>query len=151
MLKVEVNFKSSPPSGAGRSPGQKMTIGDVAKQAGLRPSALRYYERLGLIRAPARRGGRRDYGPEALGEIAVVQAARACGFTLEETLQLVRGFPPRTPASARWNLLADRKQHELDLVIARAQAMKDLLHRISRCQCSTLTECGQRLRKRRSV
>ena len=128
-----------------------MTIGDVAKRSGVRPSTLRYYERLGLLRAPARRGGRRDYGLESLDELAVVQAARSCGFTLAETRQIVQGFTAETPPSARWNLLADRKQRDLDLVIARAQAMKDLLHLISRCQCRTLSECGQRLRKRRGL
>jgi len=128
-----------------------MTIGDVAKQTGFRPSALRYYERIGLIRAPARRGGRRDYGPEALGEVAVVQAARACGFTLAETRLIVRGFTPNTPPSARWKLLAERKQRELDAAIAQARARKALLRRITRCQCQSLVECGRRLRNQRGA
>src|SRR5262245_58336165 len=124
-----------------------MTVGQLAKHVGVRPSAVRYYERVGLIPRPPRRSGRRDYGPEALSHLAVVQVARECGFTLAETRQLVRGFAPRVAASARWRALADAKVQELDALIARAEAMKGLLARISACKCETLDECGRRFRK----
>src|SRR5262249_50809226 len=97
-----------------------MTVGQLAKQAGLRPSAVRYYERLGLVPAPPRRSGRRDYGPDALANLAVVQFARQCGFTLAETQQLVSCFSRGTTASARWSTLAGAKLREMDEVIARA-------------------------------
>jgi MerR family redox-sensitive transcriptional activator SoxR len=125
-----------------------MTVGELAKRTGLRPSAVRYYERLGLLAPPPRRSGRRDYGPDAAASLAVVQFARTCGFTLAETLQLVRGFAPATAASARWNALAQAKLLEMDQLIARARTMKDLLRRVSRCQCGTLAECGQKLLRR---
>ena len=124
-----------------------MTVGELARRTGVRPSAVRYYERLGLIPVPPRRSGRRDYGPEAFAHLAVVQFARTCGFTLAETKQLVRGFDPRTAASARWNTLTESKLREIDALIERAQVMKDLLNRIGRCQCETLIECGQRLHR----
>ena len=79
-----------------------MTIGALAEQAGLRPSAIRYYERLGLLPAPHRRGGRRDYDPDAVAQLAVVQFARSAGFTLADTRQLVRGFSPAMAAGTRW-------------------------------------------------
>lgn len=122
-----------------------MTIGEVARRAGVRPSAVRYYERVGLLPRPLRRSGRRDYGPEVLANLAVVLFARETGFTIAETAQLLRGFPPRTPASARWTKLAERKTAELDALIVRAQTMKALLQRIERCQCESLAECGRRL------
>ena len=125
-----------------------MTVGELARQAGIRPSAVRYYERLGLIPPPARRSGRREYGPDASAHLAVVQFARHCGFTLAETQQLVRGFAPRVAASDRWAALADVKLQEMDQLIARAQTMKALLGRIKRCECETLVECGRRLRQR---
>lgn len=125
-----------------------MTIGTLAKQAGVRPSAVRYYERLGLIPAPLRRSGRREYGPEALSQLAVVRFARDCGFTLAETRQLVRGFDRRVGASARWATLAQNKLRELDALIGRAKTMKDLLRRISQCRCDTLEECGRELNRR---
>ena len=67
-----------------------MTIGELSRRAGLRPSAVRYYEELGLVPAPPRRSGRRDYGTDAVANLAVVRFARECGFTLAETRQLVR-------------------------------------------------------------
>jgi MerR family transcriptional regulator, redox-sensitive transcriptional activator SoxR len=126
-----------------------MTIGEVGRRAGIRPSAMRYYERMGLLAPPLRRSGRRDYGPDAVANLAVVQFAREVGFTIAETAQLVRGFPPQIKPSARWTKLADAKLREMDAVIARAEAMKTLLRRISRCQCGTLTECGRGLQARR--
>ena len=125
-----------------------MTVGELAKQAGLRPSAVRYYERLGLMPAPPRRSGRRDYGPDAIANLAVVQFARECGFTLAQTKQLIRGFSPSTAASARWRALAESKLTELDVLAAKLQTMRALLQRISRCQCGTLAQCGRSLRRR---
>ena len=69
-----------------------MTVGEFARHAGLRASAVRYCERLGLLPPPPRRSGRRVYGPEAFAHLALVRVARECGFTLEETRQLLRGF-----------------------------------------------------------
>ena len=62
-----------------------MTIGSLARKAGVRPSAVRYYERMGLLPAPLRRSGRRDYDPDAVAQLAVVRFALSTGFTLRET------------------------------------------------------------------
>ena len=127
-----------------------MTIGLLARQAGLRPSAVRYYERMGLLPAPVRRSGRRDYEPHAIAQLAVVQFARSTGFTLRETRQLVRGFSPAVAPSARWRALASTKIEEIDALIARAQTMKALLERISaNCTCHTLVDCGRGLARNR--
>src|ERR1700731_3350505 len=104
-----------------------MTIGSLAREAGVRPSAVRYYERMGLLRAPLRRSGRRDYDPDAVAQLAVVQFALATGFTLRDTRQLVRSFAPAVAAGARWRALAATKIQEIDSVIARATTMKALL------------------------
>jgi MerR family transcriptional regulator, redox-sensitive transcriptional activator SoxR len=127
-----------------------MTIGALARQAGLRPSAVRYYERLGLLPAPLRRSGRRDYDPDAIARLAVVQFALSTGFTLRDTRQLVRGFSPAVAASARWRTLASTKIDEIDALITRAKTMKALLERISaNCTCDTLVECGRGLARNR--
>jgi MerR family transcriptional regulator, redox-sensitive transcriptional activator SoxR len=127
-----------------------MTIGSLARQAGVRPSAVRYYERLGLLPEPLRRGGRRDYDLDAVAQLAVVQFALSTGFTLRDTRNLVRGFPPATAASARWRALAATRIQELDEQIARAATMKALLQRISaNCTCDTLTQCGRGLARSR--
>ncbi len=128
-----------------------MTIGALARQAGRRPSAVRYYERLGLLPAPVRRSGRRDYEPQAIAQLAVVQFACAAGFTLREIRQLIRGFSPAVAASARWRALASTKIEEIEAQIARAETMKALLERISaKCTCHTLVECGRGLARNRA-
>ena len=128
-----------------------MTIGGLARLADITPSAIRYYERLGLLPPPPRRSGRRDYDPEAVAHLAVVQFALSAGFTLRQTRQLLRGFSRNTTASTRWRELAATKTRELDDLIARATAMKALLERIgTNCRCETLTECGRGLARNRS-
>jgi MerR family redox-sensitive transcriptional activator SoxR len=123
-----------------------MTIGVLAERAGVRPSAIRYYERLGLLPAPLRQSGRRSYDPDAVAQLAVIQFALVTGCSLRETKRLVRGFLKDAPAGARWQDLANAKMKDLDVVIARANAMKALLQRIStNCECSDLVECGRRL------
>src|SRR6476646_4332847 len=85
----------------------RVTIGELAREAGLRPSAVRYYESLGLLPVPERRSGRRVYTDGAVAHLAVVQFALATGFTLRETRQLVRGFSAGTRAGDRWRALAE--------------------------------------------
>jgi MerR family redox-sensitive transcriptional activator SoxR len=122
-----------------------MTIGELAREAGLRPSAVRYYESLGLLPAPERRSGRRVYSDGAVAHLAVVQFALATGFTLRETRQLVRGFSASTRAGDRWRALAGVKLVEVERLIAQAEAMRILLTRVSECRCETLLECGRAL------
>lgn len=55
------------------------------------------------------RSGRREYDARVVAHLADVQFARATGFTLKETRQLVRGFSPGTTASTRWRALAGQK------------------------------------------
>ena len=117
-----------------------MTIGEVAKRAGLRASAIRYYERVGLLPKPARFGGQRRYDGGILARLAVLERAKNCGFTLDEVRQLFndQGLP-----SERWQRVAQTKIVELDALAARIGQMKELLER--RCQCADLDECGRRI------
>jgi len=119
-----------------------MPIGEVAKRAGLRPSALRYYERMGLLPAPQRESGRRRYGDDILLRLQVIAFARASGFSLQEIGRLFAG----RPYSATLRGLASRKLVELERSIERLHAMRSLLRASLRCDCLTLEQCGRRLR-----
>jgi MerR family transcriptional regulator, redox-sensitive transcriptional activator SoxR len=123
-----------------------MSIGEVVHRAGLRPSALRYYEGVGLLPAPERTNGRRRYDGEVLREVlerlAVVRVAQQAGFTISEIKTLLNGFSNDTPPSERWRLLAEEKLPEVDALIERAQGMKDLLERGLRCECLRLEDCA---------
>ena len=85
---------------------QSMSIGEVARRAGVKPSALRYYEGIGMLPSPERANGRRRYDGEVLREVldrlAVVRVAQQAGFTLSEIRTLLDGFCEDTPPSERW-------------------------------------------------
>jgi len=118
-------------------------IGEVARRAGLRPSAIRYYEERGLL-TPARRtaGGRRLYGVEAVERLALISFAKNIGFSLDEIRALLFGFSDDTPASARWTELATTKMAELDIVAQRIETMRAALTRIAHCRCDDLDQCA---------
>ncbi len=119
------------------------SISAIARQLGLRPSAIRYYEQIGLLPPPVRISGRRHYDPAALKMLAVIQRARECGFTLEEIKRLFFGFGPRTAVSARWRNLCSRKYAELEEAIRHLRAMQEVLSRMqARCRCESLEQCG---------
>ena len=119
----------------------RLTIGAIAKRVGLRVSALRYYESVGLIAPAHRAGGRRVYDETIFAAIAIVQLAQAAGFTLAETRALVSGFDRATPASTRWQTMARRKLVDVTERIEKAQRMKALLERLLQCRCETLDQC----------
>ena len=121
----------------------RLPIGTVAKRAGLRVSALRYYEQAGLIAPAQRAGGRRVYDDSVFSAIALVQLAQEAGFTVAETRMLISGFERGTPASARWQAMARRKLADVARRIEHAERMKRLLERLLQCRCETLDQCVQ--------
>lgn len=123
-----------------------LTIGQVAKQSGLRPSAIRFYEKSGLLPNAVRSGGQRRYSPAILGRLAVLQRAKDCGLTLDEARELFNG---QGRPSERWQRIARRKIIELDAFIQRIAGMCDLLQR--RCDCADLEECGRKMVAQKSA
>ncbi|MBA3617644.1 MAG: MerR family transcriptional regulator [Rubrobacteraceae bacterium] len=125
---------------------ESMSIGEVARSTGVRPSALRYYEGVGLLPPPKRANGRRRYDGELLREVldrlAVVRVAQQAGFTISEIRMLLDGFSEGTPPSERWRVLAQDKLPEVEALVERALSMKDLLERGLRCECLRLEDCA---------
>lgn len=124
-----------------------MTIGQVAKESGFAASAIRYYEQSGLLPKPVRVGGRRQYDRSILERLAVLERAKACGFSLEEMRRLFYGFRENTPPSERWQTLAARKLAELAELEHKIAAVKEMLQRP--CACQDLAECGRRIYAKR--
>ena len=120
-----------------------LTIGQVARRAGVRTSTLRYYDDEGLVVPSARVGGRRRYGPVAVEQVATIRFCRAVGFTLDE-IRVILAAPRGKAQKARWRGLVDAKIAELDAVVARAGAMAEVL-RVSRdCDCVDVSECASK-------
>jgi MerR family redox-sensitive transcriptional activator SoxR len=124
---------------------ESMGIGEVARRAGVRPTALRYYEGIGMLPRPEWANGRRRYGGEVLREVlerlAVIRAAQQAGFTITEIRALLDGFSEDTPPSERWRVLAREKLPEVEALVERALGMKRLLERGLRCECLRLEDC----------
>jgi MerR family transcriptional regulator, redox-sensitive transcriptional activator SoxR len=121
-----------------------MTIGDVARRSGLRPSAIRYYEALGLLPKPPRAGGRRRYDDDVLKRLAMVRFAKHVGFSMAEVKLLLDGVHGRPPTE-RWRKLARAKAKEVAEFIAHATAVQTMLLDTLTHQCPKLVERGDAL------
>lgn len=123
-----------------------MKISELARQAGLQSSAIRYYEQIGLLPPPERTGGQRRYDSSAQYRLAIIQRARQLGFTLDEIRHLFFGFRPVTRASERWRALSQKKLAELDELMSGIKSVRRLLLKMTqRCHCATLDQCGRRM------
>src|SRR5213079_430645 len=120
-----------------------MTIGEVARRARVQASAIRYYEKIGLLPKTQRIGGQRRYETGVLSYLEVIDVAKRAGFRMDEIRHLFHGFGKGTPAFRRWRLLARRKRTEMDDLIAKAKKMKRLLEKADRCKCFNLEDCGK--------
>jgi len=127
-----------------------LAISDVARVFGLRTSAIRYYEQIGILPSPMRKNGQRRYEKSALFRLAVVQRARETGFTLEELRELFFGFSPGTPPPKRWHQLSQRKIAELRDRMKQLKLMETLLKRVENCRCDALDECDEKILRVRS-
>jgi DNA-binding transcriptional MerR regulator len=117
----------------------QMAIGEVAHQAGMSTSRIRYYEARGLLPEPERTAGKRRYGDDVFRRLAIIDAAQRVGFTLEEIRDLLGSRDE--VAHERLRELAVLKLPELDELIARATTVRRLLKVCSKCDCESIDEC----------
>ena len=122
----------------------QLTISQVASSSRIRPSAIRYYERIGLLPPPQRISGQRRYDQRALYRLAIIHRARQLGFTLTEIRYLFFGFRDVTRASERWRVLSQKKLAELDHLMDGIKTVRGLLKQMmKKCRCDTLDQCGK--------
>jgi MerR family redox-sensitive transcriptional activator SoxR len=128
----------------------ELTISQVAREVGLRTSAIRYYEEIGILPPSRRVSGQRRFDRGTVRRLAVVRRAQEAGFTLEEIRLLVIGVGRMSPLSARWKRAAEGKIAELEARITQIRSMRDLLLRLrENCRCETVEECGARILRER--
>jgi DNA-binding transcriptional MerR regulator len=119
-------------------PGGLLTIGELARRAGVSASAVRYYEELGLLPAPARISGQRRYPESAARLVAAILLYSDAGFTLaEQKVLLATGD---SAPSDRGQLMR-RKLAQLDEQIATAQAAREAIRHGLRCPHQDFTQC----------
>ena len=117
----------------------ELTIGEVARRAGVATSSIRYYERIGLLPKPDRSGGQRRYDPDVLGKLGFIGVAQSAGFKLREIKQLIDsadgfGAPMRS--------LSTKKLDEVEALLERTKAMKGWLEVAQECGCASPAECA---------
>ena len=122
-----------------------LSISEVAKNVGLRPSAIRYYEQIGILPPAHRVSGQRRYDVTVLHRLTLIHRARQTGFTLGEIKELFFGFRAETPPSVRWQKLRKRKILELDAMLEHIQSMRALAKQQGKCRCAALEECGKKM------
>ena len=110
-----------------------LLIGELAERAGLAPSAIRYYESIGLLPEPYRVSGQRRYGEETLKRLEFIAVAQQAGFTLREITELSDGFDVRR--------LAEQKLPEVKAELKRARERQRWLEAASACDCASPDDC----------
>jgi MerR family redox-sensitive transcriptional activator SoxR len=120
-----------------------LSIGDVAQRSGLAPSAIRYYERIGLIRAERTSGNQRRYRRDVLRRIAFVRIGQRVGLTLDEAIASLADLPAdRAPTSHDWQLMTRGWRDRIDERIAILEALRGGLSECIGCGCLSLRTCS---------
>lgn len=119
-----------------------LTVGQVSDRSGFATSALRYYERMGLIAATRTGGGQRRYERNVLRRLAFIRAARNVGLSLDEVAQSLSTMPMgRAPNRSDWARLSRGWRSRLDEQINALTALRDGLDSCIGCGCLSLRNC----------
>jgi MerR family redox-sensitive transcriptional activator SoxR len=120
----------------------ELTIGELSARSGVASSALRFYEREGLIEAERTSGNQRRYQRATLRRVALVQAGRAAGIPLEQIRRALETLPSgRTPTRRDWERLSKRWRADIDDRIATLHALRDRLNTCIGCGCLSIDRC----------
>ncbi len=120
----------------------ELSIGDVAERSGIAPSALRFYERRGLVVSARTDGNQRRYDRAVLRRLAFIQAGRAAGISLERIGSALSTLPTsRTPSRRDWERLSNRWRDDLDARIETLQALRERLTTCIGCGCLSIDRC----------
>ncbi|MGC1486848.1 MAG: helix-turn-helix domain-containing protein [Albidovulum sp.] len=115
-----------------------LDIGEVSQKAGIPPSALRYYDEIGLISSIGRHGLRRQFAPEVLLQLALISMGKSAGFSLDEISRMFG--PDGKPDLPRAELL--NRAAELDRHIQEMTALRDTLRHVADCPAPSHMECA---------
>src|SRR5919198_5093842 len=120
----------------------ELTIGEVARRAGVATSSIRYYERIGLLPPPDRVHGQRRYEPDVLGKLGFIGVAQSAGFKLAEIKELIEGVDSTAGMGEQMRALSTRKLDEVEALLEQTRAMKGWLEVAQECGCATPAECA---------
>ena len=120
-----------------------MTIGELSARSGVSASALRFYERKGLIESWRTDGNQRRYEPVTLRLVALIQAGKAAGIPLERIHAALRTLPAgKAPTKRDWERLSGTWRKELDARLLALESIRNRLTTCIGCGCLSLRTCG---------
>ncbi|MCV3736784.1 helix-turn-helix domain-containing protein [Rhizobium sp. TRM96647] len=114
-----------------------LDIGVLSERSGVPPSTLRYYEEIGLIVSLGRHGLRRQYGPEALTQLALISLGKTAGFSLDE----IRGVFGRDGVAELPRAALHARADKLEIQIRKLMTLKDALRHVAECPAESHMEC----------
>lgn len=118
------------------------SIGQVARRTGLAPSAIRYYESMGIVPKPYRLNGRRLYDEKWMNNLGFTMLALDAGFRIGEIQKIME--KQKTDAPSHFlKSLTDHKIDELNAQIKQIEQTKILLKMVSSCGCNSIEQCGE--------
>lgn len=116
-----------------------LTIGELARRAGIAATTLRYYEQIELLPPTVRVSGQRRYSESALRRLEVIRLCKAAGFTLDEIALL---FADETQGRPRSRALAQGKLAEIDARMADLTRARDIIEWGMACACPSIDACS---------
>ncbi len=120
-----------------------LTVSEIARRSGFAESAVRYYEKLGLLTATRTSGNQRRFERSMLRRLAFIRAARNVGLSLDEVAAALASLPAgRTPTRADWSRLSRGWRRRLDDQITALTALRDGLDSCIGCGCLSLQRCA---------
>lgn len=114
-----------------------MDISEAARRSGVPASTLRYYQKMGLIRAISPEGERRHFAADVLDQLALIALGQAGGLSLDEIRSMLS--PGGEPQVDRAVLLT--RADEIDATIRRLRAMSQGLRHVAECPAPSHAEC----------
>lgn len=120
---------------------KSLDIAEVARRSGTKPSALRYYESLGIIAPDSRKGLRRQYDVSVLDRLALVSLGQRAGFTLQE---IAETLGPVSASVATFHLERERislRADEVDRRIRELNLLSRALRHVAKCTAPSHAEC----------
>lgn len=124
---------------------RELSVGDVARRAGIAVSAVHFYEAKGLIASTRTQGNQRRYNRNVLRRIAIIKVAQKTGISLSEIADALSSLPANQSPTARdWTRMSERWAAALDARIARLTRLRDDLGGCIGCGCLSVDNCPLR-------
>ncbi|KIF70008.1 MerR family transcriptional regulator [Streptomyces sp. AcH 505] len=121
---------------------KEATVGELAARSGVATSALRFYEREGLIRSRRTSGNQRRYSRDTLRRVAFIRTSQRLGIPLADIRAVLELLPAdRTPTKEDWARISECWRADLEARIRTLQRLRDNLTDCIGCGCLSLDRC----------